>query len=382
MTDAHRSRPPAALDLDPYRVEPVRVGIVGAGFGASLHLEALGALPEARAVAVCARHADRAFALAMDHKVPNHLTDYRELVRHPEIDAVIVATPPHLHHGMVIAALEEGKHVLCEKPLARNLAEARDMQRIAERVGTVTMVNHQLRFLPLRARIKELVDQGFVGEPQAVTVVVHRSSLRDPMGRPFSWLSEADKAGGMLGAVGSHWLDALRWWIGDVKAVAGALSTMVPRRRLADSSGMAKVDADDNFAVILRFASHALGTIHLSATAAVEGDEEVSISGSAGTLLVRGGRLLGIRPGDPAPREVAIPERLSGGMPEFSHHLTLPTALLLRHWFAAIRGEAEPSPSVADGVKTQELIDAVARSSQQGRWIDTSGARWPMGSMA
>ena len=145
---------------------------------------------------------------------------------------------------------------------------------------------------------------------------------------------------------------------------------------------MAKVDADDNFAVILRFASHALGTIHLSATAAVEGDEEVSISGSAGTLLVRGGRLLGIRPGDPAPREVAIPERLSGGMPAFSHHLTLPTALLLRHWFAAIRGEAEPSPSVADGVKTQELIDAVARSSQQGRWIDTSGARWPMGSMA
>ena len=88
----------------------------------------------------------------------------------------------------------------------------------------------------------------------------------------------------MLGATGAHYLDALRWWFGEVKAVAGAVSTMVRQRRLPDSSAMAKVDADDNFAVILRFASGALGTIHVSATAGHEGDEEVTLSGSEGTF--------------------------------------------------------------------------------------------------
>ncbi len=362
------------------RSEPIRVGIIGAGFGASLHLEALTALSEARVEAVCARHADRAFVLAVDHQIPNHTTDYRELVRMPDIDAVIVATPPHLHHPMIIAALEAGKHVLCEKPMARNLAEARDMVRIADRVGVVSMVNHQLRFLPIRARIKELIDEGFIGEIQAASIVVHRSSLNDPLGRPFGWLSEQEKAGGMLGAIGSHYLDALRWWCGEVKAVAGATATLVKQRRLPDAATMAKVDADDNFAVVLRFGNGSLGTIHVTATAAYEGDEEITLSGSRGALLIRDGALWAARSGDAMPRELTIPERLSGGFPAFDHYLALPTALLQRHWCAAIRDEEPPSPSFADGVKTQELIDAVSRSGHQGRWIDTSGTRWPMGS--
>lgn len=369
---------PAETEATPAH-EPIRVGLIGTGFGATVHLPALAYLPETEVVAVCSRQADRALAAAMDYGIPSHVTDYRELIANPGVEAVVVAAPPHLHHGMTLAALEAGKHVLCEKPMARNLAEARDMVRIADRVGVTAMVNHQFRFLPVRARIKELLAEEYLGELHAATIAVHRSSLNDPHERPFGWLMEQEKAGGMLGATGSHHVDALRWWFGEVKAVAGATATMVTRRRLPDSSAMTTVDADDNFSVLLKFGNGALGTIHVTATAAFEGDEEISLSGSRGTLRVREGRLLGARLGDHTLAELPIPERLDGGLPAFDHFLTRPTALLLRTWAQAIRTGEPAAPSFADGVKVQELIDAVARSGAQGRWIDTSGARWPRG---
>jgi predicted dehydrogenase len=374
--------PQPAVAFEALPQQPIRVGVIGTGFGASLHLTALRENPDFDTVAICSRRPERARAAALDHGIPVHRTDFRELVRDENVEAVIVASPPHLHHAMAIAALEEGKHVLCEKPMARNLAEARDMQRIAERVATVAMINNQLRFLPVRVRIHELIGEGYIGEPHAASIVVHRSSLNDPDDRPWGWLMEQEKAGGMLGATGAHYLDALRWWFGEVKAVAGAVSTMVRQRRLPDSSAMGKVDADDNFSVILRFANGALGTVHVTATAGHEGDEEITLSGSEGTLQVRQGRLWGARLGEFSLSELPIPERLLSGFVPGGHYLVQPTTLLLRAWARAIRDKTPVSPSFGDGVKTQELLDGALRSSQQGRWIDTSGARWPMAGSA
>ncbi len=361
----------------PVDADTIRVGVIGTGCGASLHLSALRECPGFTTVAIASRRADRARAAAQDHNIPAHFSDYRELVRHPDIDAVIVATPPHLHHPMAIAALEHDKHVLCEKPMARNLAEAKDMLRIAERTTAVAMVNNQLRFLPARVRIAELIGEGYIGEPHAASVVVHRSSLNDPHDRPWGWLMEAEKAGGMLGATGAHYVDALRWWFGEVKGVAGAVSTMVRQRRLPDSSAMGRVDADDNFAVLLRFANNALGSVHVSATAGHEGAEQITLSGAEGTLELRDGVLFGARRGDFSLLELPIPDRLMGGLAPGGHFLVQPTTLLLRAWGQAIRDGLPASPSFADGVKTQELLDGALRSSQQGRWIDTSGTRWP-----
>ncbi|MFM9107644.1 MAG: Gfo/Idh/MocA family protein [Chloroflexota bacterium] len=372
MSDPGSGQEPAA---------PIRVGIIGAGLSGAIHLAALRAAPGFEAVSICARRPERAAAVALETRIPAHTGDFRALCRDPGVDAVIVAAPPHLHHQMAIAALEEGKHVLCEKPMARNVAEARDMLRISERAGTAAMINFQQRFLPIRQRIKALLEERYLGEVHAVTMTIHRSSLNDPMDRPWGWLSEADKAGGMLGASGAHYLDALRWWIGDIRSVAGALATRVPQRRLPDGSGMGKVDADDNFAVILRFASGALGTIHLTATAGFEGDEEITISGERGLLMARGGALFGARAGDPDLHEFALPSERDPGQ-AYSHYLVGPTARLHQAWERAIRTGEPGEPSFADGVKIQEVMDAVARSGQQGRWSDTSGQRWQLGAHA
>ena len=128
------------------------------------------------------------------------------------------------------------------------------MQRIAERVGTVAMVNNQLRFLPIRMRIRELIGEGYIGEPHAASVVVHRSSLNDPHERPWGWLMEQGESGdaGATGALSRRAAVVVRRGQSRCRAV----STMVASGG-CPTSAMAKVDADDNFSVILRFANGA-----------------------------------------------------------------------------------------------------------------------------
>ena len=207
---------------------PIRLALIGTGFGSSVHLPALAHVDHTELVAICSRRQERATAIAARHGVPTASTDWRDVVTDPGVDAVIIATPPYLHHQMVIAAIEAGKHVLCEKPLARNLAETRDMARLAEHAKVVAMVNHQYRYLPIRRRVKELIDEGYIGDPQSVSMIVFNSNLADPEGTRFTWLMEADKAGGMLRAFGSHYIDTLRWWLGDIDGVAGAATGAPP----------------------------------------------------------------------------------------------------------------------------------------------------------
>ncbi|HEV2107177.1 MAG TPA: Gfo/Idh/MocA family oxidoreductase [Thermomicrobiales bacterium] len=361
------------------RTRPIRVAVLGTGFGASAHIPALKALPEAEVVGVCARHQEHALSTAAKYQIPMATTDFRGLVRDGDVDAVIVAAPPHLHHQMTLAALDAGKHVLCEKPMARNTAESRDMVKMAAGAGLIAMVNHEFRYVPVRQRIRELIDEGYIGAPQAATLTVFRSSLADPQGRAFGWLMEQEKAGGMLGATGSHHIDALRWWFGEITAVAGATATMVTRRRLPDSSAMGRVDADDNYAFILRFANGAMATVHVTTTAAVDSAEEIVLSGSDGMLMAHGDTALyGARRGEGSLAELDVPERLKSNLGTFSHPLAQPTALLQRTWIRAIRSGKPAAPTFEDGAKVQEVLDGVARSSSQGRWIDTSGTRWPV----
>ena len=361
------------------RVRPIRVAVLGTGFGAAAHIPALNALPEAEVVGVCARHQDHAIETAARYRIPMATTDFRALVQDGDVDAVIVAAPPYLHHQMTLAALAAGKHVLCEKPMARNIAEARDMVKMVASAGVIAMVNHEFRFLPIRQRIRELIEEGYIGTPQAATLTVFRSSLADPNGRAFGWLMEQEKAGGMLGATGSHHIDALRWWFGEITGVAGATATMVTHRRLPDSSAMGRVDADDNYAFILRFGNGALATVHVTTTAAVDSAEEIVLSGSDGMLMAHGDTALyGSRRGQGPLTELEVPERLTKTVGTFSHPLAQPTALLQRAWIKAIRTGQPAAPTFPDGAKVQEVLDGVARSSGQGRWIDTSGTRWPV----
>lgn len=372
------AQPNSTIDPD----QPVGIAIIGTGIGASVHIPVFRQIEDTEIVAICSRRLERARELGNRHRIEIVSDDYREVVDHPDVHAVVIATPPYLHHSIAIAALEAGKHVLCEKPMARNLAEARDMVNLGKNAGVVTVVNHEYRYMPARRHVKTMIEDGYIGTPQSASIVVFRSSLADPNGRPFSWLMERDKAGGMLAASGSHYIDLLRWWFGDIKAVAGLTATMVSHRHLPDSSEMAHVDADDNFAFMLRFHNGAIATVHVCATATADAGEEITLSGSEGMLLLQGdGALYGARAQNVGLHEIDVPRAsASSKLPEFSHILARPTALLATDWIEAIRSGDVPTdaPTFEDGAQVQEIIDGVHRSAAQGRWIDTTGNRWPV----
>jgi predicted dehydrogenase len=355
----------------------IRVGIIGTGFGASVHLPAMDRVPGAEVVSICSRRPDRAHMIAARHGIKKATGDYRDLVRDPDVDAVIIASPPNLHHTMAFAALEAGKHVLCEKPMSRTLAEARDLVKLAEQAQVIAMVNHEFRFDPVRAHAKQLIDRGYLGDLHSASVTVYRSTLNDPHGIAWDWLMDESKGGGMLGAAGSHYLDALRWWFGEIKAVSGITATMVRERRLPDSNSMGPVSAEDNFAVLLRFVNGAIGTVTYSATAAFEAGEQILLSGSEGMLLMAGdGKLFGAKrmiPLDevPVPLPLTVGEALAG-----DHPLMGPTTLLLQEWIGAIKSGRVASPSFYDGLKVQELMDGTIRSSQLGRWVEVERGRF------
>ena len=161
-------------------------------------------------------------------------------------DLVCIATPTVLHAPQTLAAIAAGAHVLCEKPTAMNAAEAARMLAAAEAAGRVHMIDHELRFNPNRARIASLIADGTLGEIRHVTIANITNGWADPASRPKGdWWSLAEQGGGRLGANGSHQVDLLRWWLGEVAWVTGAAPVMVPGRRDKTTGEAWTATADD-----------------------------------------------------------------------------------------------------------------------------------------
>ncbi|MDI3341249.1 MAG: Gfo/Idh/MocA family oxidoreductase [Sphaerobacter sp.] len=344
--------------------KPLRVGVIGTGVGAAVHLPGLRQIPEVDVVAVCAAHLDRARATTLLHQVPLYFDDYRRMFREAGLDAVTIATPPELHHPIAVAAAEAGLHILCEKPMARNAAEARDMFRLARDANIRHAVDYETRFLPTRQAVKHLIDRGYLGELQSVSVTVYRESWRERLRHSTSWLDSGERAGGVLGALGSDYIDTLRWWFGEIHAVAGALP----------HAGR----GDDGFALIVQFASGALATVHVSTVAPVNlGDEIVAVGTEAMLAVQADGRLFGVRRDDRVVCEMPLPD-VWGDLPKFPDWRVRPFVLLAREWIRSILTGTGAVPSFEDGMKVQEVLDSVQRSQELQRWIDTSGKKWPV----
>lgn len=340
-----------------------------------VHLPALCDIDGVAVTAICSNRQQRAKEVAARHGIEHVFDDYRELLGAGVIDAVTIAVPPFLHHPMALAALESNVHVLCEKPLARTAAEARDLVRMAQDVGVCNAVAFHRRYEPARLRMKELVSEGFIGELHSVSVIVYRSTLAESEQRYFSWLMEQEKGGGVLAAIGSHYVDQLRWWFGEIHAVTGAVFTAVKTRPVRGTDIHRDVDADDNTAFVMQFANGALGSVSISYTAASDVGEEIVASGSEGMLAIQEpDQLVGTRRGS----QIRALLKHDAPLPTGGKRHIGPFKQLARDWIQAIRDGTEAEPSFEAGAKVQEVLDAVGRSQQLKRWIDLSGERWPV----
>lgn len=355
--------------------QPLRVGIIGAGFARSTQAPAFQACPGVEVVSIASAHPEHAEQAARELGIPRAMQDWRELVRDPGVDLVSIVTPPHLHREMAVAAVNAGKAVLCEKPTALEAPEAEVMWMAAEQRGVLALLDHQLRFLPSRQRMREIIQSGELGTIQHARVRFRSDSRAGP-GRPWDWWSDMARGGGLLGAIGSQAVDALRFLLGrEPQEVLGVLATHISTRADAQTGEPRLVTSDDEVQALLNFGWGLTAAVSLSAVEPGKPLHVVEVFGSRGGLRVEGLDLLRAEVGGRKwePVELPAPERLPAGMAdsEWAHGFLLYARAITE----SLRAGAQFVPGAAtfqDGWRNQSVLDAIRRSHSEHRWITLS----------
>lgn len=360
----------------------MRIGIIGTGVGLRTHLPAFQRLDGVEVVALAGSSGVRAKQFAERAKIGRWVEDFRELCAMPDVDLVCVTSPNPFHREQVLDALAHGKHVLCEKPLAMSVAEARDLTAAARtRSDCLTLLNHQLRFNPYIQRVRSLLADGAIGQPYFVRVHQQSTGFSD-RSAVWNWSFDRTMGGGVRIAMGSHLLDLLTFWFGRrVVSVYGAVDVVVPDR-VGPAGEPRKADADAFFS-----ASVALeGGIdaQLSATAASCGmaQFDFSVYGDAGELhFDLAGKLVGAFLSSRGKVE-AIPvagvtdEERSNKVSIFSGSFVYFAPRIREAIETGDMGAVREAARFEDGLVVHQVLDAIEESARSGDRVrlDQSGA--------
>jgi predicted dehydrogenase len=360
--------------------------VVGTGFGLFTHVRALREAGfEVRAIVGRdrARTAERAAPLG----IPLATDSLAEALADPATLLVTVATPPHAHYPVVMEAIAAGRHIVCEKPFARDLAQAREMRDAAERAGVIHMLGAEFRFDAAQALLRRIVADGAIGAPRQFLRIHHQPGLQDPAEKLSDWWEDADRGGGFLGAFGTHMIDQVLTTIGPIRRVSCVLQTLAP--------GRPHMTADDSYALQFECEGGAKGTLMAAMAAPGPLVMATKVVGTAGGAWIQSGASFG----DPeevwvmdaaGSRRIAMPDDLALPPPE-----PFPVAALIQteqdRWhtmgfdvipYARLFGEMrrriaghaidarEQAGSFDDAVRNQAVLDAARRSARQGGWTD------------
>lgn len=322
-------------------------------------------------------------------------TDYRELIGHPDIDLIHICTPNDAHRAAIIEAIRAGKHIYCDKPLALNLAEADEICTLARGANTVNQMTFNYRFVPAMMRARELVDAGFLGDLFQFRVAYLHAGYIDAA-RPYSWRTNfARSGGGAIADLGAHIIDITRFLLGpgvnvsragEFHEVRADLQTVIKERFDATTGQLRAVDVDDIALVQCRLSGGASGTLEATRLATGVQDElRVELHGSRGGI-----RFNLMEPNWLDAYDASIPEAALGGdrgfkriecVTRYPKPYSLGATKNTVGWLnfhiqslfdfvnnvAKVRGGgvmSPRSPSFEDGRKTQRVIDACLRSSQ------------------
>ncbi len=245
----------------------------------------------ARIVAIASRNREHAESVAKEFDIAHVAKDWQELIQREDIHLVSIVTPPALHCEMTLAALNSGKAVLCEKPMAMNAAEALRMTESARTAGVIAVIDHELRFLKSRRTMRAMLHTGAIGAVRHCNYVF-RSDYRGVVDRPWDWWSDEQVGGGTLGAIGSHVIDSFRWILdAEISSVCALLSTHIAERPDKGTGQMRPVTSDDEAKLLFRFADSKLtkGTTGTALLSVVESGNHANcleVYGTTGALMV------------------------------------------------------------------------------------------------
>ena len=366
----------------------IRVGLVGAnpsrGWGGSMHGPVYQSLPETELVAVCTSRPETAKAAAERFGARYAFTDYREMVKSAEVDMVSVAIRVDMHLPIVMAALEAGKHVICEWPLALTSQEAQEMYNLASSKNLGHAVVLQGRCAPGILYLHDLIAQGYIGEPLAVTMTYFRNS---GLGAKFSTSGRRINRGtgdSALDVATGHGVDALCYCFGELESLCADVDTLIKEATLTDTGERAKIEAPDNVAFVGRFRNGAMVTSLVSWTSNPPLGWQLHANGTEGSITVtrRSGSvrpsapiILGARSGKVLQtggqrlQRLPIPDQYNW-TPEFEPETDVfHVAQLVRRTVQGFVEGAEVHPNFLDGLRLRRLLDAIERSSETRSWV-------------
>jgi predicted dehydrogenase len=372
----------------------LRVGVLGAGRWAEVaHLPGWQRDPRCEIVAICDAVEARAKAFARQFGILEASTDWQGVVARPDIDVIDVVTATPAHFELAWAALESGKHVLCEKPVAYDYRETRKAARLAKGKGLKTKLGFTFRYSPGVLYAKSLIDEGFVGRPFIFNGYEQNSQWLDPqvplrqMPRtPPEWLlgRPPDPAAiqtRSLEGYGSPIIDIGHWWVGAGYArVVGTMQNFVPERMVRDTGRMTRINMDDGDIFLGEYTNGAIGSIQTSlVTVGNYPGIEARIYGEKGAIICRLVEEFGVAetirvatPDKVELRELEIPQRFypAGGHPRESWR-SLFYANLIRDFVDEILDAGDRNQgNFEDGAWVQEVVNAVEISFHQRRWVD------------
>jgi len=336
------------------------IGLIGAGFIADLHAEALGHVPAATVRVVAARDGERARAFADAHGIPDAVDDWRRVLERDDVDVVCVCVPNHLHRAVTVAAASAGKHVICEKPLARTLADADAMIEACATAGVKLMYGEMICFAPKYVRAKALIDEGALGR---VFQIKHGEQHFGPHSAWF-W-DGAQSGGGVMMDMGCHGIEVIRWMYGRpaIESVTAELGTYVHGER---------TQLDDHANVVLRLEGNRVGIIETSWAKPGGMQDSIEILGSGGVTyadLLRGSSLLTY-----SETGYGYAVEKAGDTRGWTHTMYEETwnygfPQEMAHFVDCVLHDREPLVTAADGRVVLEAVYAAYRSAATGRRV-------------
>lgn len=337
------------------------MGVVGAGFGALVHAPAFRAHERFELVAIASP--SRASDVARTQNIPHAFASCEEMLDGAELDLVSVASPPFAHHHDVSAALRRGKHVLCEKPFALNLAQAHELHAFAQSAGVIHALAFEFRYLSSIVAMRELIANNHLGAPRQIEIAHRATSLRASGERPNSWWFDRNRGGGAGNAYMPHLFDLALHLAGrKPQTTLGFLRTANPQRQSKGEAFTSTV-ADGAFA-LLNFGEGLAATITSDMTQVAD-SSLIAVHGEQRTIVASGKTLHETTTFMVDEEETAELDLRANPRAKLAiAHPSIPLFLsLLDDLAQAIDGKPGSVPTFADGLAAQECLDAIGYSA-------------------
>ncbi len=355
--------------------EKARIGLIGTGFARKVQIPAFLKCENVELVSVASGSLANAEAAAREFNIPHFTDNWRETIDREDVDLVCITTPVVQHFEQTLYAIEKGKHILGEKPMAMNASEAAEMTAKAEEKGVLALIDHELRFQKGRQTAFAMLREGEIGKIRHARYIF-RNPQRGDADLPWNWWSDKSQGGGALGAIGSHIIDSLLWLTGaEISEVFCQLQTHVKERKEADGSTR-EVTTDDEFNLILRFADSdltedATGSVSVSMVEFPDYQHFIELNGTRGAMRIGYKGELSVSAGANGWREIetdigaSVDGVFDSGFPSgFVRFAPKIVEAIL-----AGKTEIEHAATFADGLKVQKIIDAAHESNESSRAV-------------